>query len=316
MAKILVTGALGQIGSELTIKLQEIYGKDNVLATDIRDAESNTLDCIYEKLDVNDTDRWEELIDKYEITDVYHLAAMLSAVAEKHPIKGWELNTNSLLSLLEMAKNKKVKKIFWPSSIAVYGRDTQKIMTPQGDKKNPLTMYGIAKLAGERFCEYYNKNFDVDVRSIRYPGLISWVAAPGGGTTDYAVEIFYKAIEDGNYSCFLKEDTELPMLYMQDAVRATVELMEAPKENLSVHSSYNLGGLSFTPKEIAEEITKYRQDFTITYEPDFRQNIADTWPSSINDEIAQRDWNWKPEFDLKKMTEVMYVNLKNKLAKK
>lgn len=316
MAKILVTGALGQIGSELTIKLQEIYGKDNVLATDIRDVESNTLDCIYEKLDVNDTERWEKLIDKYEITDVYHLAAMLSAVAEKYPIKGWELNTNSLLSLLEMAKNKKIKKIFWPSSIAVYGRDTQKIMTPQGDKKNPLTMYGIAKLAGERFCEYYNKNFDVDVRSIRYPGLISWVAAPGGGTTDYAVEIFYKAIEDGNYSCFLKEDTELPMLYMQDAVRATVELMEAPKENLSVHSSYNLGGLSFTPKEIAEEITKYRQDFTITYEPDFRQNIADTWPSSINDEIAQRDWNWKPEFDLKKMTEVMYVNLKNKLAKK
>lgn len=316
MAKILVTGALGQIGSELTIKLQEIYGKDNVLATDIRDAESNPLDCIYEKLDVNDTDRWEELIDKYEITDVYHLAAMLSAVAEKYPIKGWELNTNSLLSLLEMAKNKKIKKVFWPSSIAVYGRDTQKIMTPQGDKKNPLTMYGIAKLAGERFCEYYNKNFDVDVRSIRYPGLISWVAAPGGGTTDYAVEIFYKAIEDGNYSCFLKEDTELPMLYMQDAIRATVELMEAPKENLSVHSSYNLGGLSFTPKEITKEITKYRPDFTITYEPDFRQNIADTWPSSINDEIAQRDWNWKPEFDLKKMTEVMYVNLKNKLAKK
>lgn len=316
MAKILVTGALGQIGSELTIKLQEIYGKDNVLATDIRDAESNTLDCIYEKLDVNDTERWAKLIDKYEITDVYHLAAMLSAVAEKYPIKGWELNTNSLLNLLEMAKNKKIKKIFWPSSIAVYGRDTQKIMTPQGDKKNPLTMYGVAKLAGERFCEYYTKNFDVDVRSIRYPGLISWVAAPGGGTTDYAVDIFYKAIEDGNYSCFLKEDTELPMLYMQDAVRATVELMEAPKENLSVHSSYNLGGLSFTPKEIAEEIKKYRPDFTITYEPDFRQNIADTWPSSINDEIAQRDWNWKPEFDLKKMTEVMYVNLKNKLAKK
>lgn len=314
MGKILVTGALGQIGSELALKLAQINGRENVLTTDIKDAEQADLDLPYEKLDVNDTDRWKSLIEKYQITEVYHLAAMLSATAEKYPVKGWELNTNSLLNLLEMAKdNNTIEKIFWPSSIAVYGRDAIKINTPQHSPKNPLSMYGVAKVAGEGFCENYFHKFGVDVRSVRFPGLISWKTLPGGGTTDYAVDIYYKAIENQDYTSFLSENTSLPMMYMDDAIRAIVELMQAPKENITVRTSYNIHGMSFTPKEIAQEIKKHIPEFTISYAPDYRQKIADTWPNSIGDSAANQDWNWEPAYDLSSMTVDMLKNLSKKL---
>ncbi|MGI9525775.1 MAG: NAD-dependent epimerase/dehydratase family protein [Weeksellaceae bacterium] len=313
MTKILVTGSLGQIGSELTIKLVEIYGRENVIATDIRKPEDNPLDVEYRQLDVSDFDAWEDLIKEFKITQVYHLAAMLSATAAKFPLKGWALNTNSVIALLEMAKRNEIEKIFWPSSIAVYGREAVKDKTPQGSRKNPQSLYGIAKVAGEGFCELYHKEYGVDVRSIRYPGLISWKTRPGGGTTDYAVEIFYDALEKGHYTSFLSENTELPMMYMDDAIRATIELMQAPKENITVRSAYNIEGTSFTPKEIAEEIKKHLPDFKLDYQIDYRQDIADSWPHSINDEVAHRDWGWKAEYDLKKMTETMLTNLSKKL---
>ncbi|MXV38977.1 NAD-dependent epimerase/dehydratase family protein [Flavobacteriaceae bacterium Ap0902] len=315
MTKILVTGALGQIGSELTTKLIEVYGKDNVIATDIKNPKDNHLDVTYRKLDVTDIETWSDLIKSNEITEVYHLAAMLSATAAKYPLKGWELNTAPLLGLLNMANDLGIEKIFWPSSIAVYGRDAVKDFTPQGSRKNPQSLYGIAKVSGEGFCELYNKEYDVDVRSIRYPGLISWKTLPGGGTTDYAVDIYYKALEEGYYSCFLSEDTELPMMYMDDAVRATIELMQAPKENISVHSAYNIHGTAFTPKQIAQEIKKHISNFEIEYNPDYRQRIADSWPHSINDDVANRDWGWKAEYDLEKMTKVMLEKLSDKLKK-
>lgn len=310
----MITGALGQIGSELTSYLQNQLGKKNVIATDIKELEAESFDGIYYRLDVTDTQKWQEIITQNQIDEVYHLAALLSATAEKHRLIGWDLNTRTLMQLLEMAKEGLVEKVFWPSSIAVYGRGANKDYTPQHDVKNPLSMYGIAKLAGERFCEYYYQKFGVDVRSIRYPGLISWKTLPGGGTTDYAVEIYYKALQDKKYKCFLKEDTTLPMLYMDDAVRATVELMDAPKENISVRSSYNLGGLSFAPYQIAEQIKSHITDFTINYAPDYRQTIADTWPRDIDDSIAQEDWGWKPNFDLNQMTKEMLIRLKEKLA--
>lgn len=238
---------------------------------------------------------------------------MLSGVAEKFPMKAWDLNTKSFMSLLEMAREGLVEKIFWPSSIAVYGKGARKYGTPQSEVKKPLSMYGIAKLAGERLCDYYNTKYGVDVRSIRYPGLISWKTLPGGGTTDYAVDIYYKALEDGKYECFLKEDSTLPMLYMNDAIKATIQLMEAGKEQLTVHSSYNLGGLSFNPKEIAEVIKTRIPEFEITYNPDFRQAIADSWPAEIDDSVAVKDWGWKPDYDLEAMTDEMLKNLRIKL---
>nr|5Z75_A Chain A, Artificial L-threonine 3-dehydrogenase [synthetic construct]5Z75_B Chain B, Artificial L-threonine 3-dehydrogenase [synthetic construct]5Z75_C Chain C, Artificial L-threonine 3-dehydrogenase [synthetic construct]5Z75_D Chain D, Artificial L-threonine 3-dehydrogenase [synthetic construct] len=307
MMKILVIGACGQIGTELTVALREIYGNENVVASDIR--EPNEESGPFEKLDVMDKERLEEIVEKHKITQVYHLAAILSATGEKNPLFAWDLNMNSLLNVLELAREGKIDKIFWPSSIAVFGPTTPKENTPQHTVMDPSTVYGISKLAGERWCEYYHEKYGVDVRSIRYPGLISWKTPPGGGTTDYAVDIFHKALEDGKYTCFLSEDTALPMMYMDDAIRATIELMEAPAENIKIRSSYNLAGMSFTPEEIAEEIKKHIPDFEISYEPDFRQAIADSWPASIDDSVARKDWGWKPEYDLDKMTEDMLKNL-------
>lgn len=310
--KILVTGALGQIGSELTLALREIHGVENVLSTDIQTKEKVD-DPYYETLDVMDSNLISELIEKHEIKIVYHLAAMLSATAEKFPRKGWDLNMDSLLTFLDLAKDKKISQLYWPSSIAIFGADTPKINTDQNALAIPATVYGISKRSGEFWCNYYYEKYGVDVRSIRYPGLISWKTRPGGGTTDYAVDIYYQALETGNYECFLSENTSLPMMYMDDAIRATIELMQADANKLTVRTSYNLNALSFSPKELAKEIKKKMPDFKISYNPDFRQAIADTWPASIDDSIAQKDWNWKPEFDLEKMTDAMLDNLKEKL---
>lgn len=311
--KILVTGALGQIGSELTLALREIYGEENVLSTDVQDPEKVS-DPYYERLDVMDSNAIEAIISKHEISIVYHLAAMLSATAEKFPKKGWDLNMNSLITFLDLAKDKKIQQLYWPSSIAIFGADTPKINTEQNALAIPTTVYGISKRAGEFWCNYYHEKFGVDVRSIRYPGLISWKTRPGGGTTDYAVDIFYQALEEGKYECFLSENTALPMMYMDDAIRATIELMQAEGDKLTIRTSYNLNALSFTPAELAAEIKKHLPEFEISYNPDFRQMIADSWPASIDDSIAQRDWGWKYEYDLVKMTETMLAHLKVKLA--
>ena len=309
-SKILIIGACGQIGSELTLKLREIYGLDNVIASDIRKGEQEVFKTgPFEVADAMDYDAVAALIDKYQIDEVYLMAALLSATAEKNPAFAWELNMNSLFHVLNLAKEGKIKKIFWPSSIAVFGPTTPKHNTPQYTVMEPSTVYGISKQAGERWCEYYFHKYGVDVRSIRYPGLISWKTAPGGGTTDYAVDIYYKAVADNKYTCFLTENTELPMMYMDDAIRATVGIMQAPKENIKIRSAYNLSAISFTPKEIAEAITKKKPGFEITYDPDFRQDIADSWPSSIDDTQARVDWGWQHEYDLERMTGVMLKNL-------
>ena len=309
--KILIIGACGQIGTELTKKLRSIYGVDNVVASDIRKLNIDIVnEGIFEVVNALDYNQIEHLIEQYQITDVYLMAALLSATAEKNPAFAWDLNMNSLFHVLNLAKAKKIQKIFWPSSIAVFGPTTPRINTPQYTIMEPTTVYGISKQTGERWCEYYHNIYGVDVRSIRYPGLISWSTEPGGGTTDYAVDIYHKALKNSKYECFLSEDTALPMMYMDDAIRATVEIMQAPSESIKIRSSYNLAGVSFTPKEIAAEIKNHIPDFTISYQPDFRQKIADSWPASIDDKAAEQDWNWKHKFDLASMTVEMLENLK------
>ncbi|MBC6997296.1 NAD-dependent epimerase/dehydratase family protein [Cytophaga sp. FL35] len=307
---ILIIGACGQIGTELTLTLREQYGNDKVIASDIREGSHSLMQSgPFEILDATDYDALEEVIAYYEISEVYLMAAMLSATAEKFPMRAWNLNMNSLFNVLNLAKEKKIDKIFWPSSIAVFGPNTPENQTPQSTIMEPTTVYGISKQSGERWCSYYHHKFGVDVRSLRYPGLISWKTMPGGGTTDYAVEIYHKALTESAYTCFLKEDTSLPMMFMDDAIRATLELMEADEQKIKVRSSYNLAAMSFTPSEIAKSIQAYIPNFEMSYDPDFRQDIADTWPSSIDDSQAREDWGWEPAFDLKKTTREMLDNL-------
>lgn len=308
--KILIIGACGQIGTELTAKLRSTYGEENVVASDIRKLENDVVkNGIFEVVNALDYNQIEHLIEKYQITDVYLMAALLSATAEKNPAFAWDLNMNSLFHVLNLAKAGKIQKLFWPSSIAVFGPTTPRNNTPQYTIMEPTTVYGISKQAGERWCEYYHNQYGVDVRSIRYPGLISWTTEAGGGTTDYAVDIYHKTITDGTFECFLNENSALPMMYMDDAIKATIQIMQAPSEQIKIRSSYNLAAMSFTPKELAEEIKKHYPDFTITYNPDFRQKIADSWPASINDTAARQDWNWKNDFDLESMTTEMFSNL-------
>lgn len=314
--KILIIGACGQIGSELTMKLREIYGNENVVASDIREGKPELMATgPFEIINAMEFDQVAQAVEKHQIDEVYLMAAMLSATAEKNPALAWDLNMNSLFHVLNLAKEGKIKKIFWPSSIAVFGPTTPRVNTPQYTVMEPSTVYGISKQTGERWCEYYHSKFGVDVRSIRYPGLISWTTPPGGGTTDYAVDIYYKALEDKKYTCFLSENTALPMMYMDDALAATVAIMQAPAERVKIRSSYNLGGISFTPADIAAEIKTLIPEFSIDYAPDFRQAIADSWPASIDDTAAQTDWNWKHQYDLKSMTTVMLDNLAVSLSK-
>jgi len=315
MKKILVIGASGQIGSDLTVELRNRFGEFNVIATDIKEATQEVMDTgIFEFLDVLDNKKISETIDKFKITEIYHLAAILSGNAEKNPMWAWDINMRGLFNVLELARDKKIKKLFWPSSMGAFGPLTPSINTPQYTIMDPNTVYGISKLAGERWVEYYFEKYNLDVRSLRYPGLISYKADAGGGTTDYAVEIFYSAIRSKKYKCFLKKDSRLPMMYMDDAVNATINLMETDTKNISVRSSYNLGGISFTPEELVIELKKYVPELKVKYSPDFRQAIADSWPRSISDEVAFKDWGWKHEFDLKKMTRVMYEEISKKLS--
>ncbi|RKR82477.1 nucleoside-diphosphate-sugar epimerase [Mucilaginibacter gracilis] len=310
--KILVIGANGQIGTELVTALRGIYGAEQVIACDI----NNPIYAIrnngpFEYANVMDKENLHQIFNKHQPTQVYLLAAMLSATGEQKPKLAWDLNMTGLLNILDYAVEFKVAKVFWPSSIAVFGPHSPQYNTPQYCVMDPNTVYGFSKLAGERWCEYYHTKYGVDVRSIRYPGLIGWKASPGGGTTDYAVHIFHEAIKNGSYQSFLSEDTALPMMYMDDAIRATLQLMEAPAHKLSTRAGYNLGGISFTPTMLAQEIKKHIPGFTISYAGnDPRQAIADSWPKSIDDSVAQADWDWKIEFDLAKMTEDMLTNLK------
>ena len=312
---ILILGACGQIGTELTLALRQKYGNESVVASDIRRSDLAELqDGPFEILDASDADALRAVCEQYKIHTVYHLVAMLSATGEKFPMKAWDLNMQSLLHVLELAREGVIQKIFWPSSIAVFGPTTPKDHTPQQTIMEPSTVYGISKLAGERWCEYYFNKYGVDVRSIRYPGLISWKSQPGGGTTDYAVEIYYKALEEGRYTSFWSEQRALPMMYMDDAIRATIELTEAPAEQVKVRNSYNLAGISFDPVTIAASIAGHIEGFEMDCVPDFRENIAASWPASIDDSAAQADWNWTPEYDLEAMTAAMLGNLKVKLG--
>ncbi len=309
--KILIIGASGQIGSELTAALREVHGKNAVLASDIKEGSKELMDSgPFIKIDATHKDELEKCIEFHKVTDVYLMAALLSATAERHPDLAWSLNMKSLSHILELAREKKIKKIFWPSSIAVFGPTTPKKNTPQRTIMEPNTVYGITKLAGERWCEYFYNKYDVDVRSVRYPGVISYKTPPGGGTTDYAIDIFHKAVKNKSYECFLKEDVILPMMFMDDAIKATLDIMQAKKEDIKIRSSYNLAAISFSPKEIAESIQKHIPGFTINYKPDFRQQIAESWPNSIDDNEARKDWNWKHQYSLEDLTIEMIENLK------
>jgi nucleoside-diphosphate-sugar epimerase len=308
--KILIIGAGGQIGTELLEGLNAILGSSNVIAADLKNSDVFKNNA-FEVLDIMDKDNLFNVVKKHQINQIYLLAALLSATAEKNPKLGWNLNMDGLFNVLDLAKEKIIDKVYWPSSIAVFGHNTPKVHTPQFTIMEPSTVYGISKQAGERWCEYYFKKYNVDVRSLRYPGLIGWKSAPGGGTTDYAVHIFHQALEQKNYECFLTENTTLPMMYMPDAIKATIDIMNAPANDIIIRSSYNLSGVSFSPREIAHGIKQHIPEFTIKYKPDFRQDIADSWPHSIDDSHARADWGWKPKYNLEAIIEDMFVNLKN-----
>lgn len=308
--KILVIGASGQIGVELTLALRKIYGNANVVASDLR--EQNELlqgTGPYVSMDVMNKEMLHVQVIRQGFTQIYHLAAILSATGEKNPSLAWHLNMQGLLNVLDIAREERIHKVYWPSSIAVFGPTSPKKNCPQQTIIEPTTVYGISKYAGEFWCNYFNHRFGVDVRSLRYPGLISYKSPPGGGTTDYAIEIFYEALEEKKYECFLDENTFLPMMYMPDAIRATIELMEAPADKISIRTSYNISAMSFSPKEIGSEIKKHVPDFKMSYKPDYRQAIANSWPQSIDDSVARNDWGWKEEYDLVAMTSDMFANL-------
>lgn len=307
-SKILIIGSSGQIGTELVLSLRKIYGNENVVASDIRKGNYEVMESgPFEFLDVTNKEEIRKVIDKYQIREVYLMVAILSVIAEQNPKMAWDLNMTSLFNILDLARNGTIKKVFWPSSIAVFGPDTPKQNTPQDTIIKPATVYGISKLAGENWCAYYARKYGVDVRSLRYPGLISYKTTPGGGTTDYAVEIFYEAIRRKSYTSFLSENTTLPMMYMDDAINATISLMQ--KEEKQAYVSYNIGALSFSPAELAEAIKKQIPEFTISYKPDTRQQIADSWPQSIDDSRAREDWGWEPKTDLDEMVRIMLLGL-------
>jgi len=305
---ILITGASGQLGTVLTEKLQEKYGVNNVIASDLRNRDD--FNGQFEALDVTDYEALKEMVLKYKVTQIYHLAAILSANGEKFPLNTWEINMKTFFNVLEVSRLHGIEKVFFPSSIAAFGDNIERENTPQSPNLTPTTVYGISKVAGENWANYYFERYGLDIRSVRYPGVIGYQSLPGGGTTDYAVDIFHKAVKNEDYESFLSAWTELPMIYMDDAIRATIELMDAPKENIKVRTSYNLAGMSFNPEQLAEAIQEVYPNFKISYNPDFRQAIADSWPKSIDDSDAKKDWNWKPNYDLKSMTEDMIKNLK------
>ena len=305
---VLIIGANGQLGSVLSKELQKIHGKDNVIASDVY--LNSTFDGVFEIIDATDIKAIENIVNKYTVNQIYHLAAILSAKGEKNPLRTWDLNIRMMLNVFEVARTSNVKKVFFPSSIAVFGDKAPLENTPQSTFLNPATVYGMSKVAGENWAQYYFNKYGLDIRSIRYPGIIGYQSMPGGGTTDYAVEIYHSAVKQEKYSCFLNPKTKLPMIFMDDAIRSTIELMQAPKENIRTRTSYNLGGMSFSPSEIASEIQKLCPNFKVEYNVDFRQEIADKWPKSINDDEARKDWDWKPKYDLKSMTVLMLEKLK------
>lgn len=310
--KILIIGANGQIGSVLTETLREHYGTDSVIASDIREKEEPT--GPFELINVLDKDRLNEVVDQYGITQIYHLAAILSAKGELNPLGTWDINMNGLFNILELAREKSIDKVFYPSSIAVFGPTTPPNQTPQDTVLTPTTVYGMSKVAGEYWTNYYYLKYGLDVRSVRYPGIIGYQSMPGGGTTDYAVDIFHEALDNSAYTSFLDKDTALPMIYMEDAIRATIELMHADAARVKVRTSYNLAAMSFTPEQIAQEIQKHIPDFKMSYAPDYRQAIADSWPNSIDDQVARQDWGWKEQFGLGEMVQDMLKNLSKKLV--
>ncbi len=314
MKNILIIGSNGQIGTDLLTKLREKYSDKQVIASDIRSPKLP--DPYFVHLDATDAKAVRKVIKEYQIDEVYLMAAILSANAEKMPMKSWDINMQVLFNILELGKEGLIKKIFWPSSIAVFGPHTPRVNTPQYTVMDPNTVYGISKLAGERWIEYYKEHYQVDVRSARYPGIISWKTLPGGGTTDYAVEIFHEAIKKGRYTSFLAENTRLPMMYMPDAIEATINIMAADKRNLSVHSAYNIAGISFTPAELAKAIQVYLPSFEIDYAPDFRQAIAESWPESIDDTMAFKDWHWQHKYNLDEMVKDMLEHLSEQYHKK
>ncbi len=315
MERILIIGASGQIGSELTLKLRETYGHENVFATDVKDAPPDIKESgPFQLLDVMDDKHLIHFVIRHKITQIYHLAAVLSGNAEKLPVQAWHINMNSLMNILEVAKLvEDVRKVFWPSSIAVFGASTPRQMTPQVTYMEPSTVYGISKLAGERWCEYYNKRYGLDIRSLRYPGLISYKTEPGGGTTDWAVEIYFEAVKKKQYTCFVSADTLMPMMFMDDAIRATINLMETEHSKLHTHSAYNLSGPNLSPVLVARDIKRFIPDFTIDYMPDFRQQIADSWPQSVDDESFRRDIGWQPDFHLTRITDVMIEEIRKQI---